>query len=235
MLFLTVGTGAIVWALQWIDTGMAALLVAIDPLLIMFLLWWLFDQRLRWQGVTGALIGIVGMAILVGQPQFVNTPESRWGLVAIAIALVGWAFASVFISRINLPDSRLRRSAMQMLAGGAGLMLFSLVTGEALSFHWRTVSLSSGLSWLYLVVFGSIIAFSSFNYLLAKVSPEKVATSTYVNPIVALMLGWGLNGEDLTRQSVLAGLIMLTGVFFINTGKGQQVSIPGKDKGGSET
>lgn len=235
VLFLTIGTGAIVWALQWIDTGMAALLVAIDPLLIMFLLWWLFDQRLRWQGITGALIGIAGMAILVGQPQFANTRESRWGLAAIAVALVAWAFASIFVSRIKLPDSRLRRSAMQMLAGGTGLTLFSLVTGEAITFRWSTLSLSSSLSWLYLVFFGSIVAFSSFNYLLAKVSPEKVATSTYVNPIVALMLGWALNGENITGQSVLAGLVMLTGVFFINNGKGQQAIIPGKDKGGSET
>lgn len=235
VLFLTVGTGAVVWALQWIDTGMAALLVAIDPLLIMLLLWWIFGQRLRWQGITGALIGIAGMAILVGQPHFVDTPESRWGLAAVAIALVAWAFASIFVSRINLPDSRLRRSAMQMLAGGTGLTLFSLVTGEAISFRWSTLSLSSSLSWLYLVIFGSIVAFSSFNYLLAKVSPEKVATSTYVNPIVALMLGWGLNGESLTNQSVLAGLVMLTGVFFINNGSGQQASIPGKDKGDSET
>lgn len=231
VLFLTIGTGAVVWALQWIDTGMAALIVAIDPLLIMLLLWWVFKQRLRWQGVIGALIGIAGMAILVGQPHFVNTPESRWGLVAIALALVAWAFASVFISRIHLPDSRLRRSAMQMLAGGTGLVLFSLATGEAASFSWIKLSLSSGLSWLYLVVFGSIVAFSSFNYLLAKVSPEKVATSTYVNPIVALILGWGFNGEEISGQSILAGLVMLTGVFFINNGKGQQVTIPGKDKG----
>lgn len=228
VLFLTIGTGAVVWALQWIDTGMAALIVAIDPLLIMLLLWWLFGQRLRWQGIVGAFIGIIGMTILVGQPQFANTPESRWGLAAIAVALISWAFASIYVSRIDMPDSRLRRSAMQMLAGGAGLMLFSLMVGEATSFRWEMLSLSSGLSWLYLVVLGSIVAFSSFNYLLAKVSPEKVATSTYVNPVVALLLGWALNGESLTGQSILAGLVMLTGVFFINSDKGQKKAVPEK-------
>lgn len=226
VLFLTIGTGAVVWALQWIDTGIAALIIASDPLLIMLLLWWLFGQRIRWQGIVGSLIGIVGMIILVGQPQFVDTPESRWALLAIALALIAWAFASIYVSRIDLPESRLQRSAMQMLAGGAGLALFSIVSGEASTFSWNQLSLSSSLSWLYLIFFGSIIAFSSFNYLLAKVSPEKVATSTYVNPIVALLLGWGLNGEEITTQSAIAGLVMLIGVFFINGGQGQ-VTKPG--------
>lgn len=220
-LFLTIGTGAVVWALQWIDTGMAALIVAIDPLLIMFLLWWLFQQRPSWQGILGALIGIGGMVILVGQPHFVDSPESRWGLVAISIALISWAFASIYVSRLTLPDSRLRRSAMQMLTGGAGLIAFSTFSGEAATFSWAELSLSSTLSWFYLIVFGSIVAFSSFNYLLAKVSPEKVATSTYVNPVVALLLGWSLNSEHVSTQSLVAGLVLLTGVFFINSGKGQ--------------
>lgn len=222
LLFLTVGTGAIVWALQWIDTGIAALLVASDPLLIMLLLWWLFAQRIRWQGVVGALVGIAGMVILVGQPHFVNTAETRWALAAVALALVAWAFASIYVSRINLPNSRLRRSSIQMIAGGTGLLLFSTALGEASTFHWADLSTSSCLSWLYLVFLGSIVAFSSFNYLLANVSPEKVATSTYVNPIVALLLGWALNGEQITNQSMLAGFVMLTGVFFISSGKGQQ-------------
>ena len=93
-LFLTIGTGAVVWALQYIDTGIAALIVATDPLLIMMLLWWLFQQRPRWQGLVGAGIGIIGTIILVGQPKFTDSPEARWGLVAIAVALTAWAFAS---------------------------------------------------------------------------------------------------------------------------------------------
>lgn len=220
-LFLTVGTGAVVWALQWIDTGIAALIVAIDPLLIMLLLWWLFQQRPRWQGLVGALIGIIGTIILIGQPKFTDSPESRWGLVAIAVALIAWAFASIYVSRIDLPESRLRRSSLQMLGGGVGLLLFSTISGEAATFQWAELTSRSVLSWFYLIFFGSIVAFSSFNYLLARVSPEKVATSTYVNPVVALLLGWSLNGEDISTQSTIAGLVLLTGVFFINTGKGQ--------------
>lgn len=220
-LFLTVGTGAVVWALQFIDTGIAALIVATDPLLIMMLLWWLFRQKPKWQGLVGAFIGILGTVILVGQPKFTNSPESRWGLVAIATALTAWAFASIYVSRIDLPESRLRRSSLQMLGGGVGLLLFSTLSGEAITFSFAELTSKSVLSWIYLIFFGSIVAFSSFNYLLARVSPEQVATSTYVNPVVALLLGWGLNGEEISSQSLLAGLVLLTGVFFINTGKGQ--------------
>ena len=219
-LFLTLGTGAIVWAMQWIDTGMAALLVAIDPLLIMMLLWLVVGQRPHWRSLFGALIGVGGMAILVGQPQFANTAAERWGLVAIGVALTAWALASIYVSRLDLPNSRLQRSALQMLAGGVGLSLFSLATGEAATFRWASLTGSSAFSWFYLIIFGSLVAFSSFNYLLSKVSPEKVATSTYVNPVVALFLGWSYNGEVISSQSLVAGMVLLTGVFFINTGKG---------------
>ena len=220
-LFLTIGTGAVVWALQWIDTGIAALIVATDPLLIMMLLWWLFRQKPRWQGLVGALVGIIGTIILVGQPKFTDSAESRWGLLAIAVALTAWAFASIYVSRMDLPNSRLRRSSLQMLGGGAGLLLFSTLSGEAATFRWSGLTTTSTFAWFYLIFLGSIIAFSSFNFLLARVSPEKVATSTYVNPVVALLLGWGFNGEQISTQSLVAGLVLLTGVFFINAGKGQ--------------
>jgi drug/metabolite transporter (DMT)-like permease len=219
-LFLTFGTGAVVWALQFIDTGMSALIIAIDPLLIMILLWILFGQQPRWQGVLGAFIGMVGTLVLMGQPALTNTPETRLGLLAIAFALTAWAFASIYVSRIDLPLSRFRRSSLQMITGGVGLLLYSFLSGEASTFRWSQLTLSSGLAWIYLVVLGSIVAFSSFNYLLANVSPEKVATSTYVNPVVALGLGWGFNAEIISEQSLLAAAIMLTGVFFINQGKG---------------
>ncbi|MEM9928701.1 MAG: EamA family transporter [Bacteroidota bacterium] len=221
ILFLAIGTGSAVWALQYIDSGVTALVIAIDPLLIMLLLWMLFGQRPLWQGILGGCIGLVGTLILVGQPQFTDTSETLWGLAAICLALTAWAFASIYVSRIAQPDSRPRRSAMQMIIGGLALCIYSFVIGEAATFEWSNLTVKSAGSWLYLVTFGSIIAFSSFNFLLAKVSPEQVATSTYVNPVVALFLGWSLNNEILTNQSILAAVVLLTGVFFINRGKGQ--------------
>lgn len=217
VLFLTVGTGGVVWAEQYIDTGMAALIVAFDPLLIMFLMWVLIGTRPAWKSILGALVSIAGIILLVEQPRFTDSVMARWGLLAISISLLAWAIASIYISRIQLPSSRLRSTAMQMLGGGAVLLLFSGSIGEFQVFSWQAITFSSAMCWLYLVGFGSLLAFSCFNFLLAKVSPEKVATSTYVNPVVAVLLGWALNNEVVTQQSLLAGALLLAGVFFINS------------------
>lgn len=222
ILFLSLGTGAVVWALRLVDTGTAALLIAVDPLLIMALLWLLFRQSPGWRGILGGIIGISGTAILVGQPQVTARPGALIGLLAISVGMMAWALGSIYVSRVRQPESRWRRSAMQMLGGGAGLLLFSLASGEAATFSWANLSWLSFGSWLYLIFFGSIIAFSSFNFLLAQVSPEKVATSTYVNPVVALFLGWAFNDETVTGQSILAGAVLLTGVFFINSNRHQK-------------
>lgn len=216
-LFLSLGTGGMVWALQWIDTNMAALLVTFDPLLIMLLMWILLGQRPKGRSIIGAIIAIAGIVLLVGQPQVTHSAGSLQALIVVFIALLSWAIGSIYISRVEMPKSRPRSAAIQMIAGGLGLLLFSVFTGEAFEFHWTKLSLSSTLSWLYLVVLGSIVAYSSFNYLLTKVSPEKVATNTYVNPVVAMLLGWAFNDEVITGQSMLAASILILGVFFINT------------------
>lgn len=216
-LFLSVGTGLAVWALQWLDTGVTSILVAFDPLLIMLLLWLLVGQKPRGMAIIGAFVAIGGMSLLIDQPQFRDSEGAQWGLMAMVVALFSWAIASIYVSRVKLPESRLRSSAMQMIAGGGALLLYSILSGEAFTFSWSKLSLSSTLSWIYLVFLGSIIAFSSFNYLLAKVSPEKVATNTYVNPVVALFLGWAFNHEIITSQSMLASAVLITGVFFINS------------------
>ncbi|MEZ4990515.1 MAG: EamA family transporter [Saprospiraceae bacterium] len=219
ILFLSLGSGGLIWALQFIDSGFAALIVAVDPLLIMLLLWVLQGVRPGWGSILGALLGFLGMYLLLGQPQLDKHPDAWMGLVAIAISLTAWAFATIFVSRLDQPANRFQRSAMQMISGGTVLVVFSLISGEASSFQLADLNWKAGLSWLYLVAFGSILAFSCFNYLLTKVSPEKVATSTYVNPLVALLLGWAFNNETITSGTLIAGGLMLTGVYFINAVK----------------
>jgi drug/metabolite transporter (DMT)-like permease len=209
----------LIWAIQFIDSGFAALLVAIDPLVIMFLLWALQGERPGGRALIGALLGMIGMYLLLGQPQLVAHPKAWMGLIAIVVSLVAWAFASIYVSKLDLPENRFQRSAMQMLSGGVVLVLFSWITGEAATFELAGLSWKAGLSWLYLVAFGSILAFSCFNYLLSKVSPEKVATSTYVNPLVALLLGWAFNNEVINPGALVAGGLMLAGVYFINSNK----------------
>lgn len=108
---------------------------------------------------------------------------------------------------------------MQMIGGGISLFIMAILIGEFQHFAFANITLRALYAWLYLIVFGSFIGFSAFNYLLAKVSPDKVATAGYVNPIVALFLGWGLNNEAVSIQSIVAALILLVSVFLINSGK----------------
>jgi drug/metabolite transporter (DMT)-like permease len=185
----------------------------------MGLLWAFQGVKPGRRALVGALLGMAGMYLLLGQPQLEAHPNAWRGLVAIGVSLVAWALASIYVSRLDQPANRFQRSAMQMICGGGVLIIFSWWTGEASGFELADLNLKAGLSWLYLVAFGSILAFSCFNYLLSKVSPEKVATSTYVNPLVALLLGWAFNNEVINPSALLAGGLMLVGVYFINSTK----------------
>ncbi len=118
-----------------------------------------------------------------------------------------------------MPKSKLQGAGMQMICGGAVLLFMSVVAGDIYSFKMVDLTGDGFLAWLYLLIFGSIISFSAYNYLLVKSTPDKVATLGYVNPVIALLLGWGLNNEDVTLQSLLATSLLLTGVIFINTNK----------------
>lgn len=217
ILLLSIGTGAVVWAEQYVDTGIAALIVSIDPLIVVLLMWLVLGKRPAWNSVIGTFLGIIGVSLLVNQDSFLIKEHTMLGIVVIFGSIFAWAYAMIFVSRADLPKSSLQMAGMQMLAGGVTLLLASLLSGEYQQFHWSMVSTKSIFSWFYLLFFGSILAFSAFNYLLARVSPEKVATSTYVNPVIAVLLGWAFNKEQVTTQSLIAAAIMLTGVFFINT------------------
>ena len=131
--------------------------------------------------------------------------------------MVAWGYGSLFIAKADMPKPQLVNSSVQMMTGGSLLLLVSTFVEQPADINVFQLSSTTYGAMLYLILFGSIIAFSSFNYLLTKVSTEKVATSTYVNPVVALFLGWYFRDELITNQSILAACIMLTGVFFINT------------------
>ena len=136
----------------------------------------------------------------------------------ISACMLSWASGSLFAAKADVPSNFFVNTGYQMVIGGAILLVASLVFGETWS---SPTTWSSDIQWamVALVVFGSIIAFTSFNYLLKVVSPEKVATSTYVNPIIAMLLGWYFLNEQVTTQSILAATVLLSGVYFINTKK----------------
>lgn len=222
VLLLSIGTGAVVWAEQFVDTGIAALIVSSDPLIVVLLMWILLGVRPRWSSVVGIFLGILGVTLLVSQNTLLVKEHTILGIAVIFISILAWAFAMIFVSRADLPKSSAQVAGMQMLTGGTCLLLASGFSGEMATFDWHAISTKSILSWIYLVFFGSILAFSAFNYLLVRVSPEKVSTSTYVNPVIAVLLGWSFNNEKLSTQTLIAAIIMLTGVFFINTKFGKK-------------
>ncbi|MCB0625688.1 MAG: EamA family transporter, partial [Saprospiraceae bacterium] len=139
------------------------------------------------------------------------------GLGAIFLGMLAWAYVSVWIPTADLPNSNFQSAALQMLSGGVLLLVISVFTGDIARFDWTQVSERSIRSFIYLILGGSILAFTSFNYLLKNVATEKVVTNTYVNPVVALFLGWWLNHEQVSSQSVFASVLLLGGVVLINT------------------
>jgi len=220
IMFLSIGTGGMVWAEQFIASSMLALMVAFQPLLVLLLLWQMNGKKPTGRGVFGTVLGMVGMAFLVMQDRFISDEKTLLGLGIIFISLISWGVASIRVSKINMPSSKLQGAGMQMLTGGFALLVAGVVLGEVADFQVSAITPRGMWSWFYLVLFGSIVAFSAFNYLLVKSTPDKVASSNYVNPVVAMLLGWGLNSEEITNQSLLAAVLMLTGVIFINSRKG---------------
>ncbi|QWX85277.1 EamA family transporter [Cellulophaga sp. HaHaR_3_176] len=217
-LFLTFGNGVFVWGLKYVDSSFAALEVAAMPLIVLILMRVIDGKKIQAMSVVGVVLGVIGIYLLVSQKQITQQEESLLGMVIIFFCVLGWSFGSLFVSKANLPQSYLVNTAYQMVTAGITLFITSLLLGE----HWSWPTDWSPrvqLSMSMLIILGSIVAFTAFNYLLKTVSPDKVATSSYVNPVIALLLGWYVLDENITKQSIVAAAILLTGVYFINTKK----------------
>jgi drug/metabolite transporter (DMT)-like permease len=218
----TVGNGMIVWSLQYIDSGIAALFVSFEPLIVAVMLWQMKNEKPKRDTSIGIGLGIIGMLLLVGQPHFVTSTSFLLGTLAIVAALLAWGYIAIWMPNADLPKSIMQSAAFQMIIGGIGLLILSALAGEAKDLHIENLNTTAFWCFAYLVVFGSIFAFSAFNFLLQTVSPTKVVTSAYVNPVVALILGWWLNNEKLSTQSLLATIALLTGVVFITLAKSRK-------------
>jgi drug/metabolite transporter (DMT)-like permease len=217
-LFLTFGNGLAVWALKYVDSGFAALVISSQPLMILLLMRIHQGKKIKTMSIIGVVLGLIGIYLLVSQQQVLAQENSIIGILMIVACMFGWAYGSLFVGKAELPPNYFVNTGYQMITGGIMLATVSLLIGEPWSMPGSWSS-DVQFSMILLVVFGSIVAFTSFNYLLKIVSPEKVASSTYVNPIVALFLGWFFLDEQITLQSIIAAAVLLTGVFFINTKK----------------
>ena len=217
-LFLVYGNGVFVWALKYVDSGFAALLASTQPLFVLFLLRLIDGKKMQKKSIIGVLLGMLGMYLLVSQKEISTSEGSVLGIFMILTCVLSWSYGSVFVSKADLPKNYLVSTGYQMLIAGVLLGISSFAFKEIwvspLNWEYKTQG-----SVIFLIVFGGIVAFTAFNYLLKVVSPEKVATSAYVNPIIALILGWNLLGEELTKQSIIASIVLLTGVYFITSRK----------------
>ena len=217
-LFLVYGNGVFVWALRYVDSGFAALLAATQPLFVLFLMRLIDRKPMQKKSIIGVLLGLLGMYLLVSQKNIATSEGSVLGIFMIFTCVLSWSYGSVFVSKADLPKNFFVSTGYQMLTAGTLLFFGSLLFKETWisPLNW---SEDVQLSMAFLIFFGGIVAFTSFNYLLKNVSTEKVATSAYINPIVAMLLGWYVLDERLSLQSIIASAVLLTGVYFINSRK----------------
>ncbi|MCB0459549.1 MAG: EamA family transporter, partial [Flavobacteriaceae bacterium] len=208
-LFLTFGNGVVVWALKYVDSGFAALEISAQPLVVLILMRIIDGKEIKTMSFIGVILGIIGIYLLVSQKELITQEGTIAGILMIFVCMISWAYGSIFVAKADLPSNYFVNTGYQMLTGGIMLAITSFAFNEG----WTNPTDWSDkvqLSMVLLVVFGSIVAFTAFNYLLKVVSPEKVATSTYVNPIIALLLGAYFLNEKITTQSIIAAVILLT-------------------------
>lgn len=214
-LLLLMGNGAVVWAEEKVASGVAALLVTTEPLWVVLLQWIGRSREKPSKGVIlGLVVGMVGMIVLVS-PWKVEDGVDLWRAGAIFFAAGAWAWGSLYSSRAKLPRSQVMTTGMQMLCGGTFLLLSGTGLGEWQTTDWLAVSQRSWLAFGYLVVFGSLIAFSAYSWLTRVAPPAQVSTYAYVNPVVAVLLGWGLANEVITLQTLLATVLLVSAVVII--------------------
>jgi drug/metabolite transporter (DMT)-like permease len=212
-LMFMIGNGSVVWAEQHIASGPAALLIATEPLLVM-LLQGLIPRGLH---LFGLMLGFAGVVILVGPAALAGEGAiDPLAAIAIVIGSLSWAAGSLYGRRANLPSSMFQSAGMQMLMGGAVMFAVGALTGDLARFDVGAVSARSLGAFFYLVVFGSIIAFTAYGLLVRHVSPARVATYAFVNPVVAVVLGSTLADEPFSPRLALAAAVIIAGVVLIS-------------------
>ncbi len=217
-LFLSYGNGMFVWALKYVDSGFAALIASSQPLFVLVLMYIIHGKKIHLKSLIGVFLGLAGMYLLFIQQDLSPGGNHFLGIVMILTCVLSWSYGSVFVAKAELPTHFLVSTGYQMLTGGILLIFGSIMVGEpwVSPLGW---SPKAQLSMVLLVIFGSIVAFTAFNYLLKVVSTEKVSTSAFVNPVIALILGWYILDEKISAQSGVAALVLLTGVYFVNSRK----------------
>jgi drug/metabolite transporter (DMT)-like permease len=219
LLIFVLDYGLLFWAEQRVPSGIAAVMMATIPaFMALSEILFLRTQRLTVRLALALLIGLGGVALLMSHSlNLGGAPIDTAGAVALVLASISWSIASVLTRKLPLPSSKVMSSGAQMLVGGVLLALTAAALGECRNFHPWAISRGAWLSLLYLIVAGSIIGFTAYVWLIHHESPTKVGTYAYVNPVVAVVLGYFLAGERLGMRTILGTLSVLISVIVITT------------------
>ena len=211
--------GLLFWAEQRVPSGIAAVMLATIPaFMALSEILFLGTQRMTLRLALALLIGLGGVGVLMSRSlNLGGAPVDTRGAVALIIAAIGWSVASILTRKLPLPDSKVMSSGAQMLAGGVLLTLTAAGLGEFRGFRPSAVSFEAWVSLLYLIVAGSIIAYTAYVWLIHHESPTKVGTYAYVNPVVAVLIGYFLGGEPLGPRTILGSACVLVSVVLITT------------------
>jgi drug/metabolite transporter (DMT)-like permease len=216
-LLLMGGNGAVVWAEQRVPSGIAALLVAITPCW-MVLLDWLRPggDRPAAQVGVGLLLGLAGLVLLVGPSSIMGAGAvDLLGAIVLLFGALSWSVGSIYSRQAPFPKAPLLATGMQMLVGGTVLVFAGTVAGEPGRIVWDAITLKSAAALIYLIVFGALVGYSAYVWLLRVTTAALAGTYAYVNPVVAVLLGWALADEPLTLRMLLAAAVILSGVALI--------------------
>jgi drug/metabolite transporter (DMT)-like permease len=219
VLIFVVDYGLLFWAERRVPSGVAAVMMATIPVFMTLSeIVFLRTQRLSLRLAAALTVGVGGVAVLVNHSaSFGEAPIDTVGAVALLVGAISWSVASVLTRKLTLPASKTMSSAAQMLAGGILLTLTGAAMGEFKGFHPQAVSRNAWLALVYLIVAGSIVAFTAYVWLIHHESPTKVGTYAYVNPVVAVALGYFFGGEAIGPRTLLGTLLVLVSVVVITT------------------
>jgi drug/metabolite transporter (DMT)-like permease len=210
------GNGLVVWAEQYITSGLAALLVSLLPLWLILIDWlWVGGSAPKPIAMIGILFGIVGTVVLIDPVQFTDSDIHLPGALTVLLASLLWAIGSIYSKKFRQPDSIFMSAAVQMIGGGVSLLLVSAGLGELQGFDPGRISRTSVAGFSYLMVFGSMIAISAYVWLLQNATATSVSTYAFVNPAVAVFLGWLIADEPVNAHILFGAGIILAGVFLV--------------------
>lgn len=212
ILLFAVGHGALAWSEQFLPSGIAALICATSPIWITLLQAFLHrDNHLTARVILGLIMGLSGVALLIDPSELLGGKTMNpKGVIVLLVGTISWSIGAVYSKKANLPKNSMLAAGMCLLAGGGGLLFASFFSRETVI--PTSISLHSLVSMMYLIVFGSIFTFTAYFWLLRTTSPSRVATHSFVNPVVAIFVGWFAGGELINTRILIAALLMVISV-----------------------